>query len=136
MPNLRFVKTLRATLGFEKMTGVYPLIGRRRIVVTIIYVLSVLGGIDYFNRTNPLTGILASLITSTFMTQFCIIDSRIRGNPLPWSIPWLIFMSWPISVPVYLFYSRGFRGIYKPILYILAYPAASYLGYILMVLFA
>ena len=118
------------------MTGVNPLIGHRRIVVAIIYVLSVLSGIDYFIGANPRTGILASLITSIFMVRFCIIDSRIRGAPLPWSIPWLIFMSWPISVPVYLFYSRGLRRIHKPILFILAYLAASYLGYIILVLVA
>jgi hypothetical protein len=125
--------TLRSTgqtLGFEAMTEENTLIRRRRAVVIVIYAFSLLWGIVSWFDPDPRTRLLVSLVGSTIMAQFCMIDSRIRGRALPWSVPWLIFFSWPISVPVYLCWSQGIRRIYKPVLYILAFVAAPYVGYV------
>ena len=105
------------------------MIGRRRAVVSVIYALSVYWGTVYWFGSDPRTELLVSVIGGIVMTQFCMVDSRIRGRSLPWSVPWLIFCSWPVSVPVYLCWSQGIRKIYKPVLYILAFLVGPYVGY-------
>jgi hypothetical protein len=109
--------------------GTPPLIARRRVLVVLIYMLSVFWGIEVRLGPDPLAGFLISLGGATLMAQFCMIDARVRGHPLPWSVPWLFFSFWPLAVPSYLFWSRGVRRFYAPILYILAFLACPYLGY-------
>jgi hypothetical protein len=58
-----------------------------------------------------LPDIAVSLAMSVVMVQFCIVDSRCRGKPLLHSFYWIIFFSWPLSVPVYWLWTRGIRGI-------------------------
>lgn len=96
----------------------------------MIYALSVFCGIESHVGPGPLTELLMSLGVSTVMAQFCMLDARLRERPLPWSVPWLILLSWPLSVPAYLFWSRGIRRFYAPILHILAFLACLFLGYV------
>lgn len=63
------------------------------------------------------------------MVWFCITDARARGRPLPWSIYWLILLTWPLFVPIYLFKTRGFKRLHRVLLGILAYIALPWLTY-------
>lgn len=111
------------------MIATDALISRRRAAVIVSYAVSALWGAAFFAGPDPLMELLVSLAGGTAVTQFCMFDSRIQGRPLAWSVPWLIFCSWPISVPAYLFWSRGLRRMCKPALHILAFLAAPYVGY-------
>lgn len=52
-----------------------------------------------------------SLALSAAMVKFCILDSKYRGDLLLNSFYWIIFFTWPVSVPIYLLWTRGIRGI-------------------------
>lgn len=112
------------------MTDNPSLLARRRATVVMIYALSLFWGIESHFGPAPLAELLVSLGGATVMAQFCMIDARFRGRPLPWSVPWLFFLFWPLAVPSYLFWSRGIRQIYKPILGILAFLVAPIVGYV------
>lgn len=52
-----------------------------------------------------------SLVLSAAMVKFCAVDSRFRGKTLLLSFHWIIFFTWPISVPIYLLWTRGIKGV-------------------------
>ena len=58
-----------------------------------------------------LTDIAISFALSAVMVKFCVVDSRCRGQLLLRSFHWIIFFTWPVSVPIYLLCSRGIKGI-------------------------
>ncbi len=67
-----------------------------------------------------LTDVPISLALSAAMVKFCVVDSRCRGEPLLHSFYWIIFFTWPVSVPIYLLCSRGIRGIVSVVLYVIS----------------
>jgi len=67
-----------------------------------------------------------SVVLSVLVTQFCMIDSKLIGKPLPWSLQWLIYFTWPVFAPVYLLWTRGMRKLHIAALHIGLYLAAYY----------
>ena len=93
----------------------------RNFIVICIYLLFALSGVrgalfEDIQRAD----ILISLALSVAMVKFCAVDSRCRGEPLLRSFHWIIFFSWPISVPTYLLWSRGIKGIVWVVLYVIS----------------
>jgi hypothetical protein len=60
---------------------------------------------------TPMIGILLALAMASAVTYLCIVDSRIVGRPIVQSVHWIMFFTWPIAAPIYLIYSRGWRGV-------------------------
>ena len=58
-----------------------------------------------------LVDLAMSLALSAVMVKFCAVDSRCRGKTLLLSFHWIIFFTWPISVPIYLLCTRGIKGV-------------------------
>lgn len=58
-----------------------------------------------------LTDLAISFAISAVMVKFCAVDSKCRGKTLLLSFHWIIFFTWPISVPIYLLCSRDIKGI-------------------------
>ena len=58
-----------------------------------------------------LVDLAISFTTSAAMVKFCVVDSRCRGKTLLRSFHWIIFFTWPVSVPIYLLCSRSIKGI-------------------------
>jgi hypothetical protein len=106
-----------------------PLTARRTTFVVVIYLLSVLWGAKSVFEMDPRIRLVFSLALSVFVTQFCIVDSQIRGKPLLRSFHWLIFFTWPISVPIYLIRSRGVKRLHWVVIAVVGYIAASWAGY-------
>ncbi len=104
------------------------LIERRRTFVIAIYFLAAVSGAKSVLGPDVLTRILIPLGMAILLTQFCYIDSIVRGRQLPWSVRWLIFFFWIVAVPIYLFWSRGLRATHWILLYIIGLFAASYIG--------
>ena len=93
----------------------------KKVVVVFIYLLIALWGVRraLLQEMRPIDLIICVTI-SFLMVQFCVIDSRIRGKPVLHSFRWMIFFTWPISVPIYLLWSRGVKGIGPTVLYVLS----------------
>ena len=70
---------------------------------------------------NIVTPIFPIVIISILMVKFCVVDSRMRNKAVLHSFRWVIFFTWPISVPIYLIWSRGMKGIGTTILYVLSF---------------
>ncbi|WP_406694836.1 hypothetical protein V5E97_27715 [Singulisphaera sp. Ch08] len=109
---------------------------RRRIrahMLVLLFAVSVLGGLH-----NALTweseGIKLALtfLTASVVTQCCIADSKVIGKPILLSFQWLMFLSWAISAPMYLVWTRRFRGLGLAIGYVLLYLIVQYLTFIAM----
>jgi hypothetical protein len=51
----------------------------------------------------------------------CMADARLLGKPLPTFIPLAMIFTWPLSIPVYLIWSRGWRrGLVRSVAYLIA----------------
>jgi hypothetical protein len=48
---------------------------------------------------------------AVLIAMFCVADARARGLTLPWIFGFMIMAAWPVAAPVYLFWSRGYRGL-------------------------
>lgn len=69
---------------------------------------------------------LYSLALGLVLTQVCIVDSRIAGNPLPLTTYWLVLIFYGIAVPICIVRARGLRGM--------AYVAAHVIGMLVIFL--
>lgn len=85
---------------------------RRSLVILFIYFLVVLSAVRraFFRELRP-PDIAVTVAFQVVMTMFCIIDSRCRNKPLLHSFYWIIFFSWPVTVPIFWIWTRGFKGI-------------------------
>lgn len=110
----------------------------RRILVVSAYLLLVLSGIRgmFFHQPQAIDLIL-SISMSVVIVKYCIVDSKLRGRPLLRSYHWLIFFTWPLSLPIYLLSSRGLAKGFVAILLALGGVLISYavaFGIILIIL--
>lgn len=53
--------------------------------------------------------LLLRLAITCGVVWVCMADARLLGKPLPALIPMVMFFTWPLSIPVYLIWSRGWR---------------------------
>ncbi len=96
----------------------------RNLVLICIYLLFALSAIrNAMFGIWRLADLAVALAISIAMVQFCIVDSRCRGKPLLHSFYWIIFFSWPFSVPVYWLWTRGIRGIIWAVLFVISLEA-------------
>lgn len=61
------------------------------------------------------------LACASTATLACIEDARSRGRPILTSVHFLIFLTWPMAVPIYLVQSRKWRGAVLSIGHALAF---------------
>jgi len=100
------------------------LLAKRRRLVGFIYAFAVLWGIRAAFQPQGVEPLIASMATGVFMTWFCRTDSRIRGKPLAWSLQWVIYLTWPVFVPVYLLATRRLKRLHWVILAVAGYVLA------------
>ena len=110
----------------------------RRTIAVCLYVLTAAWGAARALRPdNAYLWLLFSAAIASAMTGWCVVDSRILGRPIVRSLQWIIFFTWPIAVPLYLIWSRRFRGFAMAFLHALGlcalsiafFIAAGYLAY-------
>jgi len=107
---------------------------RRRTIMILIYVLCFFMGTRAVLGEDSLLELLSCLCMALLVTHFCITDSRIRQRPLASGLHWLIFFTWGISAPVYLFSTRGIKHLHWAVLGIVGCFAAILLGSLSIVL--
>jgi hypothetical protein len=80
--------------------------------VLIAYAVFVLQGFRNAVGAEPsLSGLAIAVLAAVAVTKACIMDSRLIGKPLPRAARWITFFLWPLAVPVYLLWSRGWMGL-------------------------
>ncbi len=96
----------------------------RSLVIVCIYFLFGLHAVRRAMFEDMRPGDFAVILAfQVVVTTFCIVDSKCRGKPLLHSFYWIIFFSWPFSVPIYWVWTRGLRGIVSAALLALAIVA-------------
>jgi hypothetical protein len=109
----------------------------RNLVLACIYFLFALSGIRGALFADPQPAdLLVSLAISAAMVKFCSVDSKCRGKPLLNSFYWIIFFTWPVSVPLYWFWTRGIRGIVWAVLFVISLAVVSFTFFWVTVYFA
>lgn len=74
--------------------------------------------------------IFFSIAAAIVATKLCVTDSHLIRRPIPWSLQWLIFVTWPIFLPIYFARTRGWRRLPRLIVYTLAYLATAYIPFL------
>ncbi|MHC4970712.1 MAG: hypothetical protein ACYTG3_00085 [Planctomycetota bacterium] len=78
----------------------------------IAYVLFALRGARDATLPEPcLSDLAMAFLAAIAVTKACVMDSRLVGKPLPRAARWVMFFTWPLAVPVYLVWSRGWVGL-------------------------
>ena len=103
----------------------------RLLVILFIYFLVTLYAVRraMFESLRP-ADIAVGVAFQVFMTTFCIVDSRCRGKPLLHSFYWIIFFTWPFSVPTYWLWTRGLKGIVSGALLALSFIIVSVVAFV------
>ena len=110
----------------------------RRAAVMCFYAL--VAGWGVLHALCPDQAILWFLFSTglaTAATGWCVVDSRMIRRPVIHSLHWIIFFTWPVTVPIYLIRSRGLRGLVLALLLAFAgcllcgasFAATGYLAY-------
>jgi hypothetical protein len=83
---------------------------------------------------RPLDG-LFSVVFALAAAMFCVLDARVLRVRLPQSCHQLFLVLWPAAVLVYLFWSRGLRGIHWALLLVgsvlLTMILSGFVGFVL-----
>ena len=119
-------------VGYLPATEDRLLTAKLRWNVIFIYGLSAVTGMRAVFEPVGWEPLFCSLLMGVLMTRFCMMDSHVRGKPLAWSVPWLIFFTWPIFVPVYLVATRGLKRFHWVLLAMGGYFVAMLIPYLIM----
>jgi hypothetical protein len=84
----------------------------RAVVLLCFYVLMAgNGAIQVLPPQGGMVRILIAVMAASLVAYWCVDGARIVGRPIVQSVHWILFVTWPLAVPVYLVCSRGLRGI-------------------------
>jgi hypothetical protein len=88
------------------------------VYLIFIHLLALLWGIHRAAeaQSGP-ADLLLSLTVAITIVLACANDARIRRTPLVSIIKFIMLFTWPITAPVYLIWSRGWRGVLWAILW-------------------
>ena len=91
-----------------------------------IYLLLSVLLVEAFAR-DPVVNFIWPYILSLLICAWVQADARARGRHLCYDYESFTFFAWPVLTPIYLFQTRGLRGIF-PLLLFLAILAATYIA--------
>lgn len=110
---------------------------RNRLVVSLYLLVMALGVCQALWPHHALLCLGLGLACASTATLACVVDAQIRGRPILTSLHFLIFITWTLAAPIYLVWSRGWRGGRLAVvhafalgaLFVVVYFLPSYLGY-------
>ncbi len=97
-------------------------------LVACLYALAALWGVA--QARAPVNGVLymlAALSMALAATLWAVNDARCRGKWLPHIVQFLMLLTWPLALPIYLVLSRKLRGVGLAILHAVALYAVMFL---------
>jgi hypothetical protein len=84
----------------------------RMVLLGTVYCLAALWGIRVIvPSTVPVIEVIFALTIATVITLLCVADSKVLGKPLIHSVREIMFLTWPLAVPIYVVWSRRFWGL-------------------------
>lgn len=111
---------LSGVLNSIEPRSVAPRKRLRGIVLLCFYLLvAANGALQASPPHTAMIGILLALAMASAVTYLCIVDSRIVGRPIVQSVHWIMFVTWPVAAPIYLIYSRRWRGVALLLLHVI-----------------
>jgi len=96
---------------------------RRNSIICIcaLGLLVALAGVRNAISETRLTDLLIAVVLCAGMATSCIYDARCRGKPMTGAGSMATFFLWPIAVPAYLVWSRGWkRGLLLALGYVVS----------------
>jgi hypothetical protein len=85
----------------------------RTYLIVLVYLTMAIMGIrlGYYQYISRGRELVYSLALALFLTEICIVDSRIVGKPLSIFSYWLVFMFYGYAVPICIIRARGKFGL-------------------------
>jgi hypothetical protein len=83
----------------------------RWLVVLCLYFLMATSGTAEVLTSGQGLCLLINLLVASTATTWAVLDSLGAGRPLLHSVQFVIFISWPVALPIYLVSTRGLRGL-------------------------
>jgi len=102
----------------------------RRLLLAGLYGVAAFSGFADALSVNALVYWLIALLWACFATAWCVADASRRGAPLLPVLQMIMFLLWPIAVPIYLVTSRGWRGLGYAVLHAFGLTAASQFSFL------
>lgn len=85
---------------------------QRWIPVVVLYIVTALWAVvQMFSGENGAVYLLFWIAFALPPTTWVVMDSRRRKKPILHILQLIIFLAWPIAVPIYLAFTRGIYGI-------------------------
>ena len=84
---------------------------RRTIFICFSYMLAILIGLSNINFDPTLRQYLLSWLVAFSLVIACSTDARILGKPVPNIMQFLMLFTWPLSIPICLFWTRRWWGV-------------------------
>jgi hypothetical protein len=115
------------TVGFQPEA-----LAKRRKVAIGIAILALFGIYsvrqELLGRLLP-ADVLIGIAVQALMVMFCVADSHIVQKNLLHVFRWIIFFTWPVSVPIYFFWARGSKGLLRVGMYLLLIIAVNVMAF-------
>ena len=84
---------------------------RRSFGVRLYVLMAAWGAIEAVGTPVPAIYLLVGWMIASTVTSWCVVDSHILGRPMLRVTHEMTFFTWPAAVPLYLIWSRRFRGL-------------------------
>ena len=82
----------------------------RWVALVALYLATLTWGVVQCFTQNAGVYYFFALFMGSMAAMWVVFDARLREKPLVSIVQFLVFISWPIAVPIYLISTRGFRG--------------------------
>lgn len=101
----------------------------RWLLVVLLYAATIAwGAVEVFTQHTGLL-FLFTIFSASTATWWAVVDARRRGHPIPYSLQFLLYLFLPVSLPIYLIWSRGLRGFGWSLLHAIGLGLAMCLGF-------
>ena len=94
-----------------------------------LYVAQVAAGVTECFTLHGAVYWVFALLCACLIAMWVVFDAQHRGKPLVSIVQLIVFILWPIAVPIYLVTSRGVRGLGWLVLNAICLTVASFIGY-------
>ena len=103
---------------------------RRTIFICFSYLMAIFTGLSTISSDSLLIQFFLPWLVSFSLVIACSTDARIAGKYVPNIVQFLMLFTWPLSIPICLFWTRRWWGL----MWVLIFGATLLLTYFLTAL--
>ncbi len=123
------------TVGTVNVNTPLPKSDFRGLLVAQLYFTQTGWGVAQVFTDNAGLELLIGLLMASVAAGWVVMDARQRGKPILHVVQFFLVFTWGVSVPVYLVWTRGLRGIGWLLLHTIGLFAALNSGFVITSLF-